>query len=50
MNKPKKQIDKRAEYIKQRIKETKNTSNEITKLANELFLSERTIERDLKRR
>lgn len=49
MNKPQKIRDKRSDYVKDRIKNANNATLEVKKLAKELFLSERTIERDLKR-
>jgi DeoR/GlpR family transcriptional regulator of sugar metabolism len=39
---------KRAEYVKQRIEKVINKPTEIKRLSSELFLSERTIRRDLK--
>ena len=39
----------RAKYIKQRVEVVKNKPTEIKRLANELFLSERTIYSDLKK-
>lgn len=41
-------ISKRKEYVKNRINNSKNIYQEIKKLSNELFISVRTIERDLK--
>ena len=38
---------KRAEYVKQRIEQVKNKPTEIKRLSKELFLSERTIWRDI---
>ncbi len=49
MNKNGKIRKARARYVKKRIEDTRNTTQEVKKLAKELFLSERTIERDLKR-
>lgn len=49
MNKSDKKMEKRAKYVKERIKESNNATREIRKLSQELFLSERTIERDLKK-
>jgi hypothetical protein len=49
MNKNKRQQDRRAKYVQKRVSECNNTSEEVRRLAKELFLSERTIERDLKR-
>jgi DeoR/GlpR family transcriptional regulator of sugar metabolism len=49
MNKPAKIRDKRAKYVKQRIEDARNSTLEVKRLSRELFLSERTIERDLKR-
>jgi len=37
----------RAKYIKQRVEVVKNKPTEIKRLAKELFLSEKTIRRDL---
>lgn len=39
----------RAKYVKKCVSESKNCTKVVKKLAKELFLSERTIERDLKR-
>ena len=41
--------EKRAEYIKQRVSNVKNKPTEIKRLADELFLSEFTVRRDLKK-
>lgn len=49
MNKSEKIRQDRADYVKQRINKCTNTDREVKKLAKELFLSERTIEKDLKR-
>ena len=49
MNKPKDKLTERAEYVKHRINNVKCASTEIKRLAKELFLDVRTIERDLKR-
>lgn len=49
MNKSEKIRQERADYVKQRISKCKNTDKEVKKLSKELFLSERTIEKDLKR-
>lgn len=45
MNKSK--IDERKEYVKDVVNKSENTTKAVEKLANELFLSERTIWRDL---
>lgn len=47
MNKNKDISKKRADYIKDIVNKSKNTAKAIKKLSNELYLSERTIERDL---
>lgn len=39
----------RAKYVKECVNKSKNCTRAVEKLAKELFLSERTIERDLKR-
>lgn len=49
MNKNKEILKKRADYIKETINKSKNTIKAIQKLSAELYLSERTIERDLKK-
>jgi len=49
MNKPKTILDKRAEHVKNVVNKSKNTIKAIKKLSNELYLSERTIERDLRK-
>lgn len=49
MNKSKEILRKRAEHIKNVVNKSKNTTKAIKRLSNELYLSERTIERDLKR-
>ncbi len=49
MNKPKNILEKRAEYVKKEVNKSKNTTKAIKRLSNELYLSERTIERDLKK-
>jgi DeoR/GlpR family transcriptional regulator of sugar metabolism len=49
MNKNKKILEKRAQHIKNVVNKSKNTTKAIKKLSESLYLSERTIERDLKR-
>lgn len=49
MNKSEKVRNERAKYVKKRVNESRNASVEIRRLSKELFLSERTIERDLER-
>lgn len=49
MNKNDKKLEQRANYIKMRCDAVKNKTTEIRKLADELFVSERTIWRDLRR-
>jgi len=49
MNKRKSLLDKRAEHIKWVVNNRKNTPRTIEKLSRELFLSERTIYRDLRK-
>tara|TARA_R110002012_G_scaffold271164_3_gene456355 strand:- start:1527 stop:1676 length:150 start_codon:yes stop_codon:yes gene_type:complete len=49
MNKSKSKLEKRAEHIKNVVNKSKNTMKAIKRLSNELYLSERTIERDLKK-
>ena len=49
MNKSQKILKKRSDYIKGTINKSKNTLKAIKRLSNELYLSERTIERDLKK-
>ena len=49
MNKSEKVKKARADHIKKRVNESKNTSKAIERLTNELFLSEKTILRDLKK-
>jgi len=46
MKKNRKMLKKRREHIKERIDKTTNTSKEIKKLSEELYLSESTIEKD----
>ena len=41
-------LKKRRQYIKERVEKVKNKNTEIKRLSNELFLSEKTIKRDLK--
>jgi len=48
MKKNDKQQQLRYDYIRMRCSVVKNKTTEIKKLANELFLSERTIWRELK--
>ena len=45
MNKSK--LTQRAEYIKTRVESVRNKQTEIKRIADELFLSERTVRRDL---
>lgn len=45
MNKSK--LEERREYVKTVVNSSKNTTKAVEKLANELFLAERTIWRDL---
>ena len=47
MNRDKERLNKRREYVKQKIWVAKNTDSEVKKLARRLFLSERTIYKDL---
>ena len=49
MNKSERTLKNRSKYVKERIENCKNTNEEVRRLSKELFLSERTIERDLKR-
>ena len=49
MNKNKSILQKRADHIKKEVNKSKNTSKAIKKLSNDLYLSERTIERDLRK-
>jgi len=42
-----KNVDKRAEYVQQRVDAVINKRTEINRIAKELFLSTRTIVRDL---
>ena len=49
MKKTNKQLEDRARYVSQRVNSAQDSAQEIKKLARELFLSERTIERDLMR-
>ena len=49
MNKPKDKIEERAKYVKERVNNARHATQEIKRLARELFLDVRTIERDLKR-
>ena len=49
MNKDQATKDARAKYVQERINKSKNSSKEVAKLSKELFLSQQTIERDLKR-
>lgn len=50
MSKKNEEIAKKREaHIKKVVNESKNTSKAIEKLSNELFLSQKTIERDLKK-
>ena len=49
MNKTKSILSKRAEHVKKVVNKSKNTSQAIKELSNTLYLSERTIERDLKK-
>lgn len=49
MNKADKIKDKRKKYIQSRVDAVKNKSTEIKRIADELFLSEVTIYRDLKK-
>lgn len=47
MNKHK--LDERKRYVKKRVEKVKNKTSEIKRLADELFLSERTIKNDLQK-
>jgi len=49
MNKPNNILNARAKYVKNVVNKSKNTSKAIDKLSKELFLSPKTIERDLKK-
>ncbi len=49
MNKSQKIIKARADYIKKMVNQSPNAAQCIKALAKRLYLSERTIERDLKR-
>jgi DeoR/GlpR family transcriptional regulator of sugar metabolism len=49
MNKSEDILKKRSDYIKEKVNKSKNTTKAIEKLSNELFLSEKTITRDLKK-
>ena len=48
MNKPKDKIQLRREYVRDRVNNSKRAAQAIKDLAAELFLSTKTIERDLK--
>ncbi len=45
----KSKLQERQEYIKKRVENVRNKPSEIKRLADELFLSEKTVRRDLKR-
>jgi len=45
----KSKLEDRADYIKKRVEAVKNKPTEIKRLADELFLSEKTVRRDLKK-
>jgi len=47
--KKEKQIERRREYVKQRIESARNRGTEVKRLADELFLNQRTIYRDLEK-
>jgi DNA-binding CsgD family transcriptional regulator len=49
MNKSERTLKNRCKYVKERIANCRNTNEEVKQIAKDLFLSERTIERDLKR-
>jgi DeoR/GlpR family transcriptional regulator of sugar metabolism len=49
MYKDKKVKENRAAYVQQVVNKSKDTIKAIKKLSNELFLSEKTIERDLRK-
>ena len=49
MNKSQRTLKNRCKYVKERIENCRNTNEEVKQIAKDLFLSERTIERDLKR-
>ena len=42
-------FERRAKHVQKRINKCKSVEKEIKKLANELFLDERTIKRDIER-
>ena len=49
MSESKKRLEARAHYVKQVVNNSKKTTKAVAKLANELFLTERTIYNDLKK-
>jgi DeoR/GlpR family transcriptional regulator of sugar metabolism len=49
MNRDQERKEHRARYVKLRIESVRNKTTEIKRLADELFISERTIKRDLKK-
>ena len=49
MNKNDTLLDKRAEYIKNRVAEVKNKTTEIKRISRDLFISESTVRRDLQK-
>ena len=49
MNRNDKKLNQRSNYVKMRCGAVKNRTTEIKKLADELFISERTLWRDLNR-
>lgn len=49
MNKTNKQLKERAEHVKKKVNSSDSAADAIRKLSKKLFLSERTIERDLQK-
>jgi hypothetical protein len=46
---PKKNVDKRAEYIKKQLAKTQNITKGVKKISEKLFISERQVWRDLQK-
>ena len=46
---PKKNIDKRAEYVKQQLAKSQNITKAVKEISEKLFISERQVWRDLQK-